>query len=76
MELNKIYEIISSQLNIEPEDISEDSNIREDLGADSLDIFQIACSIEEVFDIEIADNISEDIITVKDLANYLSRYQV
>ena len=53
MELEKLQDIISEVLNVEKDEITEDTKFVDDLGADSLDIFQIIMGIEEEFDIEI-----------------------
>ena len=50
MELNKLKEIIAEVLNINSDDITEDTTFTDDLGADSLDVFQIVMGIEEEFD--------------------------
>ncbi len=64
MELEKIKRIIAGVLNIEPSGITPDSTFIEDLGADSLDVFQIVMGIEEEFDIEISPEDAERIGTV------------
>ncbi len=64
MELEKIKGIIAGVLNIEPSGITPDSTFVEDLGADSLDVFQIVMGIEEEFDIEISPEDAERIGTV------------
>ncbi len=66
MEFEKIQEIIADVLNIDADEISEDSTFVDDLGADSLDIFQIIMGIEEAFDIEIDNDEAEKIVTVGD----------
>lgn len=66
MEFEKIQEIIADVLNIDAADIKEDSTFVDDLGADSLDIFQIIMGIEEAFDIEIDNDEAEKIVTVGD----------
>ena len=53
MEFEKLKEIIENVLNIDPDGITMDAAFIDDLGADSLDIFQIIMGIEETFDIEI-----------------------
>src|SRR3712207_8120120 len=63
MILEKIKEIIAEQLNLDEETISEDTSF-EDLGLDSLDLFQVVIEIEEEFDIQIED--AESIKTVRD----------
>lgn len=52
MEFEKLQEIIAEVLNLEPDDITMGATFVDDLGADSLDIFQIIMGIEEAFDIE------------------------
>ena len=64
MELEKLKEIIADVLNVEVNNITEDSTFVDDLGADSLDIFQIIMGIEETFDIEIDNDDAEQISTV------------
>lgn len=64
MELEKIRGIIAGILNIDPDGISADSTFIEDLGADSLDVFQIVMGIEEEFDIEVSPEDAERISTV------------
>ena len=66
MELEKLKEIIADVLNVEVNNITEDSTFVDDLGADSLDIFQIIMGIEETFDIEIDNDDAEQISTVGD----------
>ena len=63
--LEKIAEIVKEQLNTEAE-ITEATSFKDDLGADSLDIFQIIMGIEEEFDIEIAPEEAESIVTIGD----------
>ncbi len=66
MEFEKLQAIIAEVLNVEADDITMDTTFVEDLGADSLDIFQIIMGIEEVFDIEIPTDAAEQIVTVGD----------
>lgn len=66
MEFEKIKEIIADVLNINADEITMDTTFVDDLGADSLDIFQIIMGIEEEFDIEIANEDAEHIVTVAD----------
>lgn len=66
MELEKLKKIIVEVLNVDQEEISEDTTFIDDLGADSLDIFQIIMGIEEEFDIEIPTEEAEKISTVGD----------
>ena len=64
MEFEKLQGIIAEVLNVEADDITAETTFVEDLGADSLDIFQIVMGIEEAFDIEIPTDAAEKIVTV------------
>lgn len=66
MEFEKIQKIISEVLNVDADDITMETTFVDDLGADSLDLFQIIMGIEEEFDIEIANEEAENIVTVAD----------
>lgn len=66
MELEKLKNIIADVLNVNAGDITQDTTFTEDLGADSLDVFQIVMGIEEEFNIEIPAEAAEKIITVGD----------
>ena len=66
MAFEKLQGIIAEVLNIEPEDVTMAATFVDDLGADSLDIFQIIMGIEEEFDIEIPNEAAEQIVTVGD----------
>ena len=66
MEFEKLKKIIADVLNVDEEEIAMETTFVDDLGADSLDIFQIIMGIEEEFDIEIANEEAENIVTVSD----------
>ena len=66
MEFEKLQGIISEVLQVDADSITMDTTFVDDLGADSLDIFQIIMAIEEEFDIEIANEDAERIVTVAD----------
>ena len=66
MEFEKLQNIIAEVLNIDASEITMESTFVDDLGADSLDIFQIIMGIEEEFDIEIPNEEAEKIVTVGD----------
>lgn len=76
MEFEKIQEIIADVLNIDTQEIKSDSKFVDDLGADSLDIFQIVMGIEETFDIEIDNNEAEKISTVSDAVEQIKAARV
>ena len=66
MEFEKLQNIVAEVLNVEPEEVTMASTFVDDLGADSLDVFQIIMGIEEDFDIEIPSEVAEKIATVGD----------
>lgn len=66
MEFEKLQQVIAQVLNVDPKEITPETTFMEDLGADSLDIFQIFMGIEEEFDIEIPAEDAEHITTVEE----------
>ncbi|TCL55664.1 acyl carrier protein [Kineothrix alysoides] len=66
MEFEKLKKIIAEVLNVDPEEITLETTFADDLGADSLDVFQIVMGIEEEFDIEIPAEEAEKISTVEE----------
>lgn len=66
MEFEKLQNIIADVLNIDKEKITPETTFVDDLGADSLDVFQIIMGIEDEFDIQILDDAAESIVTVND----------
>ena len=66
MEFEKLQKIIAEVLNVDEGEITMDTTFVDDLGADSLDIFQIIMGIEEEFDVEIPNEAAEKIVTVGD----------
>ena len=66
MEFEKLQSIIAEVLNIDADEVTMDKTFVDDLGADSLDVFQIIMCIEEEFDIEIPNDAAENISTVAD----------
>lgn len=66
MEFEKLQQIIAEVLNVDAGEITMETTFIDDLGADSLDVFQIIMGIEEEFDIEIPNEAAESIVTVAD----------
>ena len=66
MEFEKLKKIIVEVLNVDESEISLETTFIDDLGADSLDVFQIIMGLEEEFDIEIPNEEAEKIVTVGD----------
>ena len=73
MELEKIQKIIADVLNVDPKEVELQTTFTEDLGADSLDLFQIVMQVEEVFNVEIDQEAMEGIQTVEDALNAIQK---
>ena len=73
MEFEKLQDIIADVLNVQKEEIKPETTFVDDLGADSLDIFQIIMGIEEEFDIEIDNDEAEKIVTVQDAVDQINK---
>ena len=71
MEFEKQKKIIAEVLNVDPEEITPESTFMDDLGADSLDVYQIIMGIEEEFDIEVAPEKAEKITTVEEAVDMI-----
>ncbi len=71
MEFEKLKKVIADVLNVDPEEITMESTFVDDLGADSLDVFQIIMGLEEEFDIEIPAEEAEKITTVEEAVNLI-----
>ena len=67
--------VVVEQLNVNPEEVKEESKFVEDLGADSLDVVELVMALEEKFDIEIPDTDAEKIVTVKDAMSYIEAHK-
>ena len=69
--LEKIREALSEQLNINPEEIVESANFKEDLGVDSLDLFELVMTMEEEYGFEIPAEELQGMKTVGDVISYM-----
>ncbi|HHZ02534.1 MAG TPA: acyl carrier protein [Tissierellia bacterium] len=70
--LEKVKEILVEELDVEEESITLDSKIKEDLGADSLDLFELISRIEDELDVNIDEDDYGKLITVGNLVDYLT----
>ena len=68
---DKVVEIVCNQLEISKEDVTPDSSLVEDLGADSLDTVELVMAFEEEFGSEISDSEAEKILTVGDAVKFI-----
>lgn len=75
MVLEKIKKILSEQFSVQESTITPETDIAEDLGADSLDVVDILMSIEDEFEIEVQDEDIDRIRTVGELVNYIKENQ-
>lgn len=69
--LEKMREIIAEQLNCDGETIGLDTSFKDDLGADSLDLFELVMALEEEYGLEIPAEELSDVETVGDIIEYL-----
>lgn len=72
MNFEELKEIIAEQLNVDVEEVTENKSFTGDLGADSLDLFELAMAMEEKFDIEIPSEDLTTLKTVKDAMDYIA----
>ena len=73
--LEKVKEIVAESLNVEESTLSETTSFREDLGADSLDLFEMVMAFEEAFEVEIPSEDLEQITTVGDVVKYIESHK-
>ncbi len=75
MVFEKIKEILADQLDVKPENITLNTDIGNDLGADSLDVVELLMSIEDEFEVEIPDEEIENLKTVGDVVDYIQAHR-
>jgi acyl carrier protein len=71
--IEKIKEILAEELSLELDEINDDSDIREDLGADSLDMVQLVMSLEDEFNLEIENEEIQSVTTVKGIVEFINK---
>lgn len=74
--LEKMKEIIAEQLNVNAEEVKAESRFKEDLNADSLDLFELVMALEEAYSVEIPSEELEKLLTVQDVCEYLNAHGV
>lgn len=74
MVLEKVKDILAKQFEVEADKITEQTDIAEDLGADSLDVVDVLMSLEDAFDVEIPDEEIEKLTTVGALVSYIEEH--
>ena len=70
--LEKMKEMIAEQLSVEADSVTEASSFKDDLGADSLDLFELVMALEDEFEVEIPSEDLEKLATVGDVVEYLT----
>ena len=73
MELEKLQQIIAEVLNVDASEVMPGTTFTEDLGAYSLDLYQIILGVDDAFDIEIPQEEAEKIVTVADAIDLIQR---
>lgn len=73
--LERIKELVAENLGVDEADITETSSFKEDLGADSLDLFEMVMALEEEYSIEIPTEDLEKIATVGDVISYIESHK-
>lgn len=73
--LNQVKDLMSQQFEIEPKEITLDTNFQEDLDADSIDLTEFILTLEDAFGKEIPDEDAVKIKTVSDAINYINEHQ-
>ena len=73
--LEKVKEIVAESLNVEESTLSETTSFKEDLGADSLDLFEMVMAFEEAFEVEIPSEDLEQITKVGDVVKYIESHK-
>jgi acyl carrier protein len=71
--LEKVVEIVTEKLGVDAEEVILDSDLTEDLGADSLDLVDLVMAFEDEFGVKIEDEDVENITTIGDIVDYISK---
>jgi acyl carrier protein len=71
---DRIRTIVAEQFGVNRAEVSPESNILDDLGADSLDVVELVMTLEDVFDIEVPDEAAESIRTIGDVERYVAEH--
>ncbi|MCK9470409.1 MAG: acyl carrier protein [Bacilli bacterium] len=71
MVFTKVAEIVANELNVSQDELTMETDIQTDLGADSLDAVELMMALEEEFDTQIPDEDAQKFKTIKDIVNFL-----
>ena len=75
MYFEQVRDALAQQFEVEPETITPDTNLIDDLGADSLDVVELIMSLEDTFGISISDEDAAQLYTVRRIVDYLEKLQ-
>lgn len=75
MIFENVRDALAKQFEVDPESISLETNLIDDLGADSLDVVELIMSLEDIFGITISDEEASQLVTVRRIVEYLERFQ-
>ena len=75
MIFENVREALAKQFDLDPESITMDTNLIDDLGADSLDVVELIMSLEDMFGISISDDDASQLDTVRRIVEYLEKLQ-
>ena len=73
--LEQVKEIVADALGVEADSLTAETSFKEDLGADSLDLFEMVMTLEEEFNVEIPSEDLEQIQTIGDVESYIQKLQ-
>ncbi len=73
MTFEKVRDILVEELDLDVDEVTMESDIKEDLGADSLDMVDLIMSIEDAFEVKVEENDAVNIKTVGDIVNYIGK---
>lgn len=73
MIFEKVAEILEEELDVEKEEIKPESKVKEDLGADSLDLFELISKLEDECEVEIQEEDYGKLVTVQDIVSYIEK---
>jgi len=70
---DKVKEIIAEQLSVDADSITMETDLVNDLSADSLDVVELVMEIEQNFNLEIPDDVLKEVKTIKDIVDYIDK---
>ena len=70
-----VRDTLAEQIEIDPSEITMDTNLIDDIGADSLDVVELIMSLEDNYGIRISDDDAANLVTVRKIVDYIERMQ-